>query len=445
MAVEIPRQLAAKLDPLGPHFCLVEARGKSPEVGGKEWQKRPINADDPKLLQWLSGEGNYGVVGGFDLVIVDIDLDELKTIVKERLPPTFTSANILTVKVGTNTPRGGDAGHGGETVRLLGDLFVNRRDCFCVQLKHGYSKVDEPLTGDVLRRHVQGEITVGSYQLNKDSCVKWLCFDCDPEKLTEPKATVSKLINVMFDEQQEADGVKRPRIWLKAVLVEASRYPDQSYHVWILFEPEVHAKAAQWLGIRILELAGLNPKQVEVFPKQTELTADRPFGNFVKLPFGFHQIERKWSVFLNPETFEPLPSDTLNHVQGISFTEADLTRMMGFQKKTHVQASLLSPEKFKALSEREEERAVQFLCKYWKEGYRNDLEMYFLGFCLKKGVAVESAKRMIEEVVLRTGDNERAARLALIEYHYQNRLTTRLRGLSGIREIVQEIKSHDIQ
>jgi len=29
---------------------------------------------------------------------------------------TFTSANILTVEVGTNTPMGGDAGHGGKTI-----------------------------------------------------------------------------------------------------------------------------------------------------------------------------------------------------------------------------------------------------------------------------------------------------------------------------------------
>jgi len=37
----------------------------------------------------------------------------------ETLSKTFTGANILTVVAGTNTPQGGDAGHGGVTVLEL--------------------------------------------------------------------------------------------------------------------------------------------------------------------------------------------------------------------------------------------------------------------------------------------------------------------------------------
>ena len=39
----------------------------------------------------------------------------------QTLAKTFTLYNILGVKAGTNTPMGGDAGHGGETVLLLVD------------------------------------------------------------------------------------------------------------------------------------------------------------------------------------------------------------------------------------------------------------------------------------------------------------------------------------
>lgn len=39
----------------------------------------------------------------------------------QTLAKTFTHMNILTVKVGTNTPQGGDAGHGGKTVFELTD------------------------------------------------------------------------------------------------------------------------------------------------------------------------------------------------------------------------------------------------------------------------------------------------------------------------------------
>jgi len=323
---------------------------------------------------------------------------------------------------------------------LLNRLFVNRRDCFCVQLEHGYSKVDEPLTDEVLLEHVRGERTVGSYQLSIENLVKWLCFDLDPEKLHDPKHTALKILSVCFEEREEADGNREPRIWHRAVLLEASRYPDPSYHVWVLFQPETTAKVAKWLGLRILELANLNPKDVEVFPKQAELTADRPYGNFVKLPCGLHQTERKWSKFLDPVSFDPLSLSFLCSVRGINFSEADLNKIMTFEKKTHVQIALLSPEKFKTLSNTEEEKAVKFLCKYWRPGRRNDLEMYFLGLCLKRGVSHQSARRIIEEVAVRTNDEEKQERLELVDYHYRNRLHVSLKGKSGLREILGEFR-----
>jgi len=319
-------------------------------------------------------------------------------------------------------------------------LFVNREDCYCMQYKQGYSRIEAPLTAAVLERHLKGEITVGSYQLSRSNFVKWLCFDLDPEKLKDPKEAALKVLNVLFEEKEEADGKKRPRIWRKAVLLEASRYPDPSYHIWIFFVPEVPAKLTQWLGYRILELADLNPKQVEVFPKQTELTEDRSYGNFVKLPLGKHQVADKWSCFLDFETFEPLPNSIILDVCGISFSEADLTKIEGFETKKGVQTAFELPKKFRPLSDKEEEKAVQFLCKYWKEGARNRLEMCFLGLCIKRGVSFESAKRIINEVADRTDDAEKQARLDLVAYHYRNRMNVCLKGTSGIREIIKEMR-----
>ena len=326
-------------------------------------------------------------------------------------------------------------------VEALKTLLVNREGCYCAQNMDGsYSKIDAPLTHEVLERHLKGEITVGSYQLALDNTVKYLCFDLDPEHLTDPKQAVEKLLDVLFEEKEEEDCVKRPRVWSSAVLLEASRYSDPSYHIWILFSLPVHAKIARWLGLRCLELAGLSPKQVEVFPKQTELTKDRPYGNFVKLPLGFHQVEKKWSRLLDPKTFEPLPNEALLNCWGISFSEADMAKAMRFEDKTHIQATLVLPENFKPLKNREEEKAAKFLAKYWRPGYRNKLEMAFLGFCLKKGVNYESARRIIEKVCETTGDEEKQARLQLVKYHYgtRRRLGSQLVGVSGLREIVRE-------
>ena len=325
-------------------------------------------------------------------------------------------------------------------MQRLQDLFVNRTDCYCVQTRQGYAKIDQPLTNEVLEKHLSGKITAGSYQLDANNKVKWLAFDFDPEKLENPKEAVQKILNVLFERKQEPDGIVRPRVWPKSVLLEASRFPDQSYHVWLFFEPVVYAKVAQWLGLRILELAGLDPRLVEVFPKQTEVTEDRPYGNFVKLPLGRHQLTNKWSRFLGFEGFEPLPNDCLLNAQGATFSDSDLTKIESFGSKSHVQATFELPKELKPLSNYEEEKAVNFLCKYWKAGARNRLEMFFLGLCLKKGVSYESAKCIISEVADRTSDPERQARLDLVDYHYRNRVKVSLKAVSGLREIMREMQ-----
>lgn len=91
--IQIPLSLAIKTDPLGPHFCLVEKQGKNPNVGGQGWQTKEklMCSTDPTLQTWFqNNEGNYGVVGGFGLVIVDVDSEELKQAVLNCLPQTFT-------------------------------------------------------------------------------------------------------------------------------------------------------------------------------------------------------------------------------------------------------------------------------------------------------------------------------------------------------------------
>lgn len=325
-------------------------------------------------------------------------------------------------------------------IQQLSRLFVNREDCYCIQLKQGYTRIEKPLTKDALLQHLKGEITVGSYQLDKDSRVKWLCLDLDPEQLEDAKATAQKILAVLLETETDSEGNETPKVWPNCIILEASRYPDPSYHIWLLLLIPVKAKVARWLGLRVLEIANVSPKTVEVFPKQEEITSDRPFGNFVKLPFGFHQAARKWSHMLDFDTFEPLPLEELEGKHGLSFSDEDMATLESMETKRNVQVTLKLPKAFKTLSDSEEEKAVSFLCKYWREGARNQLEMYFLGLCLKKGVSFESAKRIISEVADRTNDSEKQARLDLVEYHYRNRLNVSLKGCSGIREIIREMR-----
>jgi hypothetical protein len=328
-------------------------------------------------------------------------------------------------------------------VRTLRALFVNRPDCYCVQHEQGYSRVPEPLTDNVLLAHFAGEVTAGSYQLNENNQVKWLCWDLDPEKLRFPEATARQILATLFETKRNEEGEEQPRVWRHAVVLEASRFPDPSYHVWVLFLVPLQAKIAQWLGFRILELADLNPKKVEVFPKQSRINPERPFGNFVKLPLGKHQTANKWSRLLDFDTFEPVSNTQLLEAVGCSISEKDLAEIAAFKKENSVQSKFALPETFKPLSDKQEEQAVKFLCRYWKEGYRNRLTMYYCGLALKQGIALESAKRVIREATARTNDPEASSRLELVEYHYRTRQTGPLKGASGIAEIIGEAETDE--
>jgi len=202
---------------------------------------------------------------------------------------------------------------------ILDKLFVNRHDSYALQQRDGqYYRVDSPLMLELLERHLRGEPTVGVYQLSEDNMVKWLCFDIDPEHNPNPPETASKLVQTCLENK---------RFYPKSLWLEASRHPDPSFHVWVLFSVPVNAKVAKWLGVKIMALADVNPKQLELFPKQTEIGSEG-FGSLVKLPLGFHQVEKKWSEFLNLETFEPLPKKAILEAEGVSFSQEDLEKIV---------------------------------------------------------------------------------------------------------------------
>lgn len=321
---------------------------------------------------------------------------------------------------------------------LFRTLFVNRVDTYARQNEDGtYTRIEQPLTTYVLARHLAGEITVGAYQLDENNLTKYLCFDLDPEHLSEPRETVEKiLVQCLNKPTPEA-----PRFYRQSVLLEVSRYPDRSYHIWVLFAPSIPAKVARWLGLKILEYGNINPKTVEVFPKQAELTKDRAYGNFVKLPLGFHRVEKKWSHFLDFYTFEPLRPTCLFDVKGVSFSERDVERILALKKKTGVQVSFNMPKNYKPLKDREENRIAKFLAKYWKPGHRNKLEMAFLGWAIKRGISQESARRIIDSVTVATEDEEREHRLTLVDYHYKHRipLGSELLGIKGLKDVVKVV------
>jgi hypothetical protein len=193
-------------------------------------------------------------------------------------------------------------------------LFVSRRDAYAVQLPEGgYIRVDSPLTREVILRHLSGELTVGSYTTAPGDLVKNIVFDIDPEHVPSPGSVAQAL----------AEEASR-RLSPEGVILEASRWPDPSYHVWVCFEPMIPAAVARWIGRRIVKFSGA-PPDVEVFPKQDSIGSG--WGNLVKLPLGLHRREGKWSTLLN-RGLNPAPPDALLCIRPLSVPRDEVDRVL---------------------------------------------------------------------------------------------------------------------
>jgi hypothetical protein len=87
--IKIPPVLIRHLEGLGPRFLRVAKGEKRPFDRGWNRRENLMYAHDPRLNRWLNRGGNYGVAGGWGLIILDADTPELKRLVETMLPPTF--------------------------------------------------------------------------------------------------------------------------------------------------------------------------------------------------------------------------------------------------------------------------------------------------------------------------------------------------------------------
>lgn len=169
-------------------------------------------------------------------------------------------------------------------------LFVNRNDVYTVQQRDGqYFPEKDTVSEKVISDHIEGNKTVGLYQLNKSNNVKWLCFDFDGSSLKEQ----FKLASDFY--------LKLRNMGISSVLLEFSGM--KGYHVWI-FCNEIDGISARYFAENIAKGCGVH----EIFPKQIEITVDRPYGNLVKMPLGIHRkSEKRSTIFIHTIDAEERP------------------------------------------------------------------------------------------------------------------------------------------
>ncbi len=169
-------------------------------------------------------------------------------------------------------------------------LFVNRR-AYTLQStrphpetgRHYYFRPSDKRTGaalelteDIIRRHLEGEVTIGLYAINPDNqCCKWVAIDADYKNAMED------LLKLQYRLGQ--DGVEPA--------LEMSR---RGGHLWIFLATPLLAKecriyihdVALRLGVPV-KGAGLR-EGIEIFPKH-DLIEPGGFGNAIRGPLGIHR------------------------------------------------------------------------------------------------------------------------------------------------------------
>lgn len=165
----------------------------------------------------------------------------------------------------------------------------------------GYVPVEEPLSYDLIAKHLDGTLTLGVYPLLDDNTVFFAALDIDVRKamvqeFCENPSCRSKL----FGEIKAC--LREIKAWSEArnlpVVFEYSGM--KGVHAWYFFEKPLPAGCAiSLLQECVRSISSVHGDlNIEIFPRQ-EAQTGKGYGNLIKLPLGVHRKTGKRSVFLD--------------------------------------------------------------------------------------------------------------------------------------------------
>ena len=168
----------------------------------------------------------------------------------------------------------------------LSETFIQRWDIQARQLENGrYVCIHKPLKTQHLMSHLQGDITLGTYVLDRDSKCRFVVFDADDDE---------SFINLVESSRQFQSDNMKPYL-------ETSR---RGGHLWLFFSQPIAGVNARQFGSGVILAHEIS--NVELFPKQDQL-AKGP-GSLVRLPFGFHKLTKRRYPFISREGKRIAPS-----------------------------------------------------------------------------------------------------------------------------------------
>lgn len=190
----------------------------------------------------------------------------------------------------------------------------------------GYFPVRGKITAELIKEHLQGNITLGVYVSRVDNTVNFLVFDIDLKKDPTSKqenSTESKCEGTL----EVANRIKEQ---CKSLEISAyiERTGGKGHHCWVFFSEPLKASLVRDFGKHILKNIGELPKNIdiEIFPKQDNVSQNG-LGSLIKLPLGVDKKTGKRSFFVQEES--SLGSDQSSFVENIkSFSKEEILKSL---------------------------------------------------------------------------------------------------------------------
>ncbi|GMV43327.1 MAG: hypothetical protein AMXMBFR64_50430 [Myxococcales bacterium] len=185
-------------------------------------------------------------------------------------------------------------------------LFGGREDVYARMWSDprkgvGYSPIERPLTPDVVRAHLAGSATVGSYVVRLDGTVTFLVVDLDITRRAVERARGDRDETRRLRRLVHTEGLR-----LRSALEERGLpafLEDSGYkgrHLWCFLREPLPADLAHRLGVALTRALAPQSRDLalEAFPKQGTVKAGG-LGNLVKLPLGIHLRSGRRAMLLD--------------------------------------------------------------------------------------------------------------------------------------------------
>ena len=142
----------------------------------------------------------------------------------------------------------------------LSKTFIQRWDVYAEQREDGrYICIKESPTVNKMVEHLNGQVTLGAYLLDKENRARFVVIDADDGE------NFDKLVDVQNE--------------IPSYLEDSRR----GGHLWMFLEEQVPGEKAKLFGQGVLQRYGI---EAESFPKQ----GASEYGSLIRVPFGIHRI-----------------------------------------------------------------------------------------------------------------------------------------------------------